>query len=150
MSIPLYVPPGAGEFVNIRDTKRTYFKLKTEDSDGEFGFFEHHMAPQASGASPHVHHKATEMFYVVQGEIEFTIGDRKEVGGPGAFAYVPKSSPHGFTNVGSEKAVLLIMFYPLINREDYFRGLERLTKDGRDPSIEELAEHMAKYDQYMV
>ena len=150
MSIPLFVPPGAGEFVNIRDTKKTYFKLTTKDSDGEFGFFEHHMAPQASGASPHVHRKATEMFYVAQGEIEFTIGDRKEVGGPGAFAYVPKGAPHGFTNVGSEHATLLIMFYPLNNREDYFRGLERLTKDGRAPSIEELAEHMAKYDQYMV
>ncbi len=150
MSIPLFVPAGGGEFVAIRDTKKTYFKLTTPDSDGEFGFFEHHMAANASGAAPHVHREATEMFYVHKGEIEFTIGDRKEVGTPGAFAYVPKGEPHGFTNVGSEAAVLLIMFYPLLNREDYFRGLGKLTKDGRSPSMEELAEHMAKYDQFMV
>ncbi|MER7934549.1 MULTISPECIES: cupin domain-containing protein [unclassified Streptomyces] len=150
MSVPLYVPAGEGEFVNIRDTKRTYLKLVTADSDGEFGFFEHHMAPEASGASPHIHKQSTEMFYVVKGEIEFTIGDRKVVGEPGAFAYVPKGEPHGFTNRGTEDATLLIMFYPIYNREDYFRGLGRLTANGRNPSLEELQEHMAKYDQFMV
>nr|WP_272925257.1 cupin domain-containing protein [Streptomyces sp. SID4921] len=108
------------------------------------------MAPEANGASPHVHKKSTEMFYVVKGEIEFTIGDRKVVGEPGAFAYVPKGEPHGFTNVGKEKATLLIMFYPIYDREDYFRGLGRLTANGRNPSLEELQEHMAKYDQFMV
>jgi mannose-6-phosphate isomerase-like protein (cupin superfamily) len=150
MSVPLYVPPGAGEFVQIRDTKRTTFKLTTPDSDGAFGLFEHRMAAHASGASPHVHRQTTEMFYVVKGEIEFTIGDRKEVGEQGAFAYVPRDHPHGFTNVGSQEAVLLIMFFPLNGREDYFRGLGVLTKDGRDPSLEELVEHMAKHDQFLV
>jgi len=150
MTVPLFIPPGDGEFVKIRDTKKTYLKLTTPDSDGEFGFFEHHMSAEASGASPHIHCKATEMFYVVKGEIEFTIGDATEVGKPGAFAYIPKAVPHGFTNVGSEPAILLIMFYPMNNREDYFRGLERLTRNGRNPSVDELSEHMAKYDQYML
>jgi mannose-6-phosphate isomerase-like protein (cupin superfamily) len=150
MSIPLFIPPGEGEFVAIRDNKRTTFKLTTPDSDGEFGLFEHRMAPHASGASPHVHRNTTEMFFVHRGEVEFTVGDRKEVGGEGAFVYIPRDARHGFTNVGSEEATLLIMFYPLNNREDYFRGLQRLTKDGRDPSMEELVEHMARYDQFLV
>ena len=150
MTIPLFVPPGEGPFVQIRDTKRTTFKLTTPDSDGEFGLFEHRMAPFASGARAHVHKNTTEMFYVVRGEIEFVIGDRKEVGAPGAFAYIPRDAPHGFTNAGSEEATLLIMFYPLNNREEYFRGLERLTRDGRDPSLEELVELMARFDQYLV
>ncbi|MFC9327589.1 cupin domain-containing protein [Kitasatospora sp. NPDC057015] len=151
MSIPLYVPAGGGEFASIRDgKKKTYFKLTTEQSNGEFGFFEHHMAPEANGASPHIHDQSTEMFYVVKGEIEFTIGDEKVIGEPGAFAYVPKGAPHGFTNHGDTDATLLIMFYPIFSREDYFRGLERLTANGRNPSLEELQEHMAKYDQRMV
>lgn len=150
MSLPLYVPAGEGEFVKIRDTKKTFIKLTHEQSDGEFGFYEHHMAPEANGASPHVHDKSTEMFYVVKGEIEFTIGDEKVIGEPGAFAYVPKGAPHGFTNHGNENAILLIMFMPVFHREDYFRGLERLTANGRNPSMEELQEHMAKFDQVMV
>jgi quercetin dioxygenase-like cupin family protein len=150
MSIPLFVPPGAGEVIKIRDTKRTTLKLTTPDANGEFGLFEHRMAPFASGARAHVHKKATEMFYVLRGEIEFTIGDRKEVGAPGAFAWIPPHAPHGFTNAGSEEATMLIMFYPLNKRDDYFRGLERLTRNGRDPSLEELVEHMAQYDQYLV
>ncbi|QJS99076.1 cupin domain-containing protein [Streptomyces asoensis] len=77
-------------------------------------------------------------FCVVKGEIEFTIGDRKVVGEPGAFAHMPKGEPHGFTNRGNEDATLLIMFYPICNREDYFRGLGRLTANGRNPSLEEL------------
>lgn len=150
MSVPLFVPAGAGPSVRIRDTKKTTFKLTTQDSDGQFGLFEHQMAPYAAGARAHVHRQTTEMFYVVKGEIEFVVGDTKEVGTPGAFASIPPHAPHGFTNVGSEEATLLIMFYPLNNREDYFRGLEQLTKDGRDPSLEELVELMARYDQFLV
>jgi quercetin dioxygenase-like cupin family protein len=150
MTIPLFVPAGEGPFVQIRDTKKTTFKLTTEDSDGQFGLFEHQMAPFAAGARAHVHRQTTEMFYVVKGEVEFVIGDRKEVGTPGAFASIPPDAPHGFTNAGSEQATLLIMFYPLNNREEYFRGLERLTADGRDPSLEELVELMSRYDQYLV
>lgn len=56
----------------------------------------------------------------------------------------------GGWNRGAEDATLLIMFYPIYDREDYFRGLGRLTANGRDPSMEELREHMAKYDQFMV
>lgn len=150
MTIPLFVPPGEGDFVRIRDTKQTTFKLTTSDSDGEFGLFEHRMAAHASGARAHVHRNTTEMFYVLKGEVEFVVGDRKEVGTPGAFAYIPPDAPHGFTNVGAEEATLLIMFYPLNNREEYFRGLQWLTRDGRDPSMEELVEHMARYDQFLV
>ena len=151
MTLPLFVPAGEGPSVSIRATKQTTFKLTGEHSDGEFGFFEHKMAPYTSGASPHVHRQQTEMFYVIKGEIEFAVGDRKEVGTPGAFAFIPPNERHGFTNVGgSEEATLLILFYPCLSRENYFLGLEQLTKDGRDPSLQELVELMEKFDQFLV
>jgi quercetin dioxygenase-like cupin family protein len=147
---PLFVPPGGGEKIKIRETKQTTLKLTTPITNGEFGFFEHWMAPRASGASLHIHKKSREAIYVVKGEIQFDYGDRKEVGEPGALLFIPPEAPHGFTNVGDEEALLLFMLWPLNNRDEYLRGVGDLTANGRNPSREELAEHMARYDQYLL
>jgi quercetin dioxygenase-like cupin family protein len=148
--VPIFLAPLEGKTVRIRNTKATTFKITGAETGGRFQLFEHRMAPGASGAHPHFHTLMIEMFYVAQGEVEFTLGDEKRVGGPGTFVYVPERAVHGFNSVGDEEAVLLIMFCPGNGREGYFEALEEMTRDGRSPSREEFAELMARYDQYMV
>jgi hypothetical protein len=63
---------------------------------------------------------------------------------------VPENTPHGFSNPGQMRSKLLIMFCPADEREKYFEGLAELTKNGRQPSQEELLELMQKFDQYPV
>ena len=63
---------------------------------------------------------------------------------------VPESTPHGFTNIGNSQATLLIMFCPADSREGFFKGMAELTKNGREPTKEELIDLMARYDQYLV
>ena len=150
VSQPMFLGPGEGRRVQIRDTKTTTFKITGAATDGRFELFEHRMAPGASGASPHFHKEMIEMFYVVQGEVEFVLGDDKRVGTPGTFLFVPEYVPHGFDNVGQTDAVILIMFCPANGREKYFEGLGELTKDGRSPSLGELVELMERFDQYLV
>lgn len=90
------------------------------------------------------------MFYVVDGEVELLLDQRKVIAQPGTFMLVPENTPHGFSNPGQKQATLLIMFCPADSREKYFEGLAELTKDGRQPSKEELIELMQRFDQYLV
>lgn len=51
----------------------------------------------------HVHTHEDEIWFVLEGEIAFTIGDEVRRGGPGTFAYIPRHVPHTF-QVLSERA----------------------------------------------
>src|SRR5262249_15088451 len=71
------------------------FKALGEETDGQFwaleGLADEHMAVPL-----HAHSREDEIWYVVEGEITFTIGDRTFTGGPGTFAYIPRNVPHTF------------------------------------------------------
>lgn len=149
MSLPVILRPGEGPSVQIRTSSCT-FKATGKDTHGHFGLFEFVMEPGTEGASPHIHKQLTEMFYVVEGEVELVLGEQRVIGTPGAFMLVPENTPHGFSNPGQTPAKLLIMFCPADSREQYFEGLAELTKNGRQPSREELLELMQRFDQYPV
>jgi mannose-6-phosphate isomerase-like protein (cupin superfamily) len=51
----------------------------------------------------HAHSREDEVWYVLEGEIVFTIGDREVRGGPGTFAHIPRGVPHSF-RVASDTA----------------------------------------------
>ncbi len=84
--------------MQIRASTRT-FKATGKETDGYFGLFELVMEPGANGASPHIHKKLTEIFYVVEGEIELVLGDRRIVAEPKTFMLVPENISHGFSGV---------------------------------------------------
>jgi len=149
MSLPLILQPGEGRTVHIGPSTCT-FKATGKDTHGQFGLFEFVMQPNTKGASPHIHKELTEMFYVVEGEVELILGDRQVVAQPKTFMVAPENTPHGFANVGATEATLLIMFCPADSREQYFEGLAELTKDGRQPSQAELLDLMQRFDQYPV
>ena len=78
------------------------FKALGEETAGQFwaleGLADKHMAVPL-----HAHSREDEIWYVLEGEIVFYIGDEIVVGGPGSFAYIPRNTPHTF-QVKSETA----------------------------------------------
>ena len=148
MSLPTILHSGEGESVQIGGSVCT-FKVTGKDTHGHAGLFEFTMPPGA-GASPHIHKELTEMFYVTEGTVELLLGDKKENAFQGAFMLVPENTPHGFTNIGNGQATLLIMFCPADSREGYFKGMADLTKNGCEPTKDELIALMEQYDQYPV
>lgn len=78
MSLPLILQPGEGRSVQIRTSKCT-FKVTGNDTHGHFGLFEFVMEPQTDGASPHIHKQLTEIFYVVEGNVELVVGSRAHI-----------------------------------------------------------------------
>jgi mannose-6-phosphate isomerase-like protein (cupin superfamily) len=46
----------------------------------------------------HVHADEDDAFYIVEGEMTFTLGDETVLAGPGTFVLVPPGVEHGFRN----------------------------------------------------
>ncbi len=147
---PKVLHRGEGHYVTIGAKTRCTFKVVGEETGGQIGLFEYTMEPGARGANAHTHQKLTEIFYIVEGEVELLAGERKVVGRPGTLLLVPPGQVHGFSNSSSHRSTMLIIFCPADRREGYFEGMAELTRDGRRPSREELLELMRRFDQQPV
>jgi mannose-6-phosphate isomerase-like protein (cupin superfamily) len=86
-------------------------KLTGEQSGGRLSFMEGVISPD-HGNIGHVHTRADEAFYIISGEWEFLNGDQKVEVSPGDFMFVPQGTRHGFKNVSSEPARLLVFYTP--------------------------------------
>jgi quercetin dioxygenase-like cupin family protein len=58
--------------------------------------------PKFEGVDPHTHADHADTFYVLEGEIEFRIGDEPRLAGPGTFVVAPPGAVHGFSVGGPE------------------------------------------------
>ncbi len=70
------------------------------------------------GTPLHKHTFEDESFFVLEGSFELTIGSKTVAGGPGTYAFGPRGVPHRWTNVGTDRGRILIVFEPA--------GLERM------------------------
>jgi quercetin dioxygenase-like cupin family protein len=81
------------------------------DTDGKYALFEAIVSP-GGGPPPHVHSREEEGFYVLEGEIAFTVNGARVVAPAGTFANMPVGTPHSFRNEGSRPARMLISMAP--------------------------------------
>lgn len=68
--------------------------------------------PEFEGVDPHTHADHLDAFYVLEGQVEFRVGDEPQVAGPGTFVAAPPGSVHGFRNAGPEPIRLLNLHAP--------------------------------------
>lgn len=126
-------------------------KATAENTGGSMLLLEASVPPQG-GPPPHVHRETDEVFWVLEGEIEFTGGDRSFVAGAGSFVFVPKGTMHGFKNVGLGTARFVGMALPG-GLEGYFREVGLPAGEGAapPPTQEEAEKGLAagpRYDTY--
>lgn len=78
------------------------FKALGAETGGQFwaleGLADRHMAVPL-----HAHSREDEIWYVLEGEIAFTVGNETRAAGPGSFVYIPRNVPHTF-RIQSETA----------------------------------------------
>ena len=71
------------------------------------------LVPPGGGPGPHAHADIQELFYVVDGEIEFKTEAGKYIAKKGAFVNVPKGGEvHCFKNTSNETAHMLCTVIP--------------------------------------
>jgi quercetin dioxygenase-like cupin family protein len=71
---------------------------------------------------PHTHDDRVDSFFVLDGEVEFTVGDRVERVGPGTWLSAPPGARHGFRNGGSVRARVLNVHAPDAGFADWIRS----------------------------
>jgi quercetin dioxygenase-like cupin family protein len=106
--------PGEGRTLLVGGGDRVTYKVRSAETDGSYFCFEVSTSP---GFGPPLHtHAYRELFYVLEGEYEFTFARDGElqtnIGGPGAAVAVPPNVPHTFKNGSAAPARLLFVHQP--------------------------------------
>src|ERR1700757_2165549 len=81
------------------------------------------------GPPDHVHFSQEEVFFIVEGTYELTVGDQTSTVGPGAIAFIPRNVVHRFRNVGDVTACMLDWSLPG-GQDHYFKAIADLAAGG--------------------
>jgi quercetin dioxygenase-like cupin family protein len=73
------------------------------------------------GPPVHLHLHQEEWFYVMEGEVLFQVGDKRQTLRAGESLLGPRGIPHGFAGVGEKPAHMIIAFSPAGKMEAFFR-----------------------------
>jgi quercetin dioxygenase-like cupin family protein len=99
--------PGAGELLS-GPRREIYVRYE----GAELEALEFHCDPGFGPVDPHVHDDHIDSFYVLEGEIEFTLGDEIVRAGAGTFVAAPPGARHGFSIPGPGRTRFLNVHAP--------------------------------------
>src|SRR5215471_8498664 len=98
--------------------------LTTEATGGAISVL---MAWHKPGEGPpdHVHSNQEEIFFVVEGTYELTVGGDTSTAGAGTIIFIPRNVVHSFKNVGDTTACMLDWSLPG-GQDQYFKTISAL------------------------
>lgn len=97
MDEAVFLPAGDGERIRAH-------RVLAELTDIEA--MELFFPAEFEGVDPHTHADHSDTFYVLEGEVEFFLGDEWRPAGPGAFVSIPRNVEHGFRPAGTDIRLL--------------------------------------------
>lgn len=141
---PTLRKPGEGRTIAVvGDVYR--FLATGEDTNGKYALWEA-IVPPGGGPPPHVHSREEEGFYILEGEITFTVNGEKIVAKAGMFANMPVGTPHSFKNENGQQAKMLISVAPAGLEQMFFEIGVPLTEGATTalpPTTEEIERLLA-------
>jgi len=102
--------------------------------------------PGKEGAPPHQHHEASELFFVLSGQLRVLLADELLVLDRGDFLVVPPSTTHAFEAAGTSDAEVLFVLTHAKPRFGYYRLLEQAYRG--DTNWSEVAATSDLYDNH--
>lgn len=133
------IGPNDGLF-SSSPSETAYTKLTSADTGGQFLFAE--VTVQPGGGPPyHMHEREDELFYVLEGEIEFVIDGKSTIAGPGTTVFGARNIPHRFVGSGNVPARMLALVTGS-NFEAFYVEMERRMAEGEltEATLAEFAE----------
>jgi quercetin dioxygenase-like cupin family protein len=118
------------------------FLVTGEESGGAY-FAMEALVPPGGGPSPHIHTREDETFYLLEGQVEFLLGEETISAGPGDFVNVPRGTVHRFQNTGTETARLVLTFTPAGIEGWFEETLERAPNEVRPEDVPDNIEEVA-------
>ena len=122
-----FVPADTGEAYWVLGGLFTYLVTGAESSGSYFTVIVD-MVPEA-GPPPHIHHMENEQFYVLEGQLTYSVGGQNFEAHSGDFIHIPRGTVHSFKN-GSKPSRLLATFAPA--------GIEGFFREVGDPVDDRL------------
>lgn len=113
---PKIVAAGAGRRLSVLGDNQLV-RLTGEDTGGVLALVEQ-ANPPGVGVPAHVHTREDEVFHVLEGAIDFTIGGRTTRAEAGAVVFLPRGVPHAFVTVGPGVTRATVAAFPA--------GIERM------------------------
>jgi len=83
------------------------FLATGQDTQGQFALMEQ-VARKGNVPPPHIHHREDETFYVLEGEMTFSVGDRTIKATPGTMVFLPRDVVHSFANESEQVRILVL------------------------------------------
>lgn len=128
---PFAVLPGEGRPLRTATGGSVTVKADTGDTAGALTVLEFVTGPK-DGPALHTHVREDELWWVLEGEYRFRLGD-DVVGVPqGGMAFGPRGLPHSFQNVGDTPGRLLVVTTPS-GLERFFARFAELPPGSIDP-----------------
>lgn len=87
----------------------------------ELALIEFELEPGFYGPDPHTHDDHVDSFYVLEGEPEFVVGDKRLRLGTGSYVAAPIGVVHTFANPGPDRARLLNIHAPSRDFHEWLR-----------------------------
>ena len=113
----------------------TTFLLGAADLGARLSVHESQL-PAGAGAPWHVHALDDEVFYVIEGELEFGLGDSSTVLGPGDLAAAGPGVPRRFRALRDSR--VLVMNTPAGPGEGFLRAMQALARTPNQSELQEL------------
>jgi quercetin dioxygenase-like cupin family protein len=130
MGDPVVLSPGEGELIGTSVVKAARPELSALEFELKPG----------GGVDPHFHKGHSDSFYVLEGEVEFHVGDEVVHGTPGTYVLAPPDVIHYFSNVSDKPARLLNLHTPG-GFVEYRRELELHDAQGIEPDVAFFERH---------
>jgi uncharacterized cupin superfamily protein len=117
------LPPGAGR--RIRTSSDLTIKASGARDVADFAFVENVVPGHWSGRGPHFHRRHEELFYVVEGELQFLLDGDPVPAQAGTFVGVPPGVVHAYRNLTGVPARWVGTIAPH-DLEEYFVRLSEI------------------------
>lgn len=100
-------------------------KVSQKDTNSDLTVFEY--TGQEKGGPPlHIHLHQDEIFFIVQGEYLFKVGEEQHHLKAGDTIFLPRTVPHAFAQL-TDYGKMFFLFQPSGQMEDFFRAIGNLT-----------------------
>ena len=145
------VPAGEGRVhghIHLQGVNANILDLKVSghDTAGGMAIFEQTSLSPGRGTPLHVHYLQDEVFYVLEGEYYFQVGDEKFRLKAGDSIFMPRKVTHAWTQV-TEKGKMTVIFQPAGKMEEFFVALAALKQE---PTSAEIAWVFAAHEMQIV
>ncbi len=100
-------------------------KISGTDTEGNLAIFEQTSLSQGKGAPLHVHPFQDEIFYVLDGNYRFKVGEEDFYLSTGESIFLPRKVPHAWSQA-SESGKMLVVLQPAGKLETFFVTMSSL------------------------